>query len=90
MDEFRKATDPLSVWLDRHTVLRSDAVIPQDRLYQEYGRNCSEAGRPMISKTAFGRSMKKLRPTVGDYQRTVNGLQAWCYIGIGLVAKEAE
>jgi phage/plasmid-associated DNA primase len=35
MDEFRKATDPPAVWLDRHTVLRPDAVIPQDRRYQE-------------------------------------------------------
>jgi putative DNA primase/helicase len=90
MDEFRKATDPLAVWLDRHTVLRPDAVIPQDRLYQEYTRNCFDAGRPTISKTAFGRAMKKLRPTVDDRQRTVNGVQAWCYIGIGLLAKEDE
>ena len=34
--------------------------------------------------------MKKLRPTVDDRQRTVNGVQAWCYIGIGLLAKEDE
>jgi hypothetical protein len=90
MDEFRKATDPLAVWLDRHTVLRPDAVIPQDRLYQEYSRHCSDAGRPTISKTAFGRAMKKLRPSVGDYQRTVNGVLAWCYVGIGLATKEDE
>jgi phage/plasmid-associated DNA primase len=88
MDEFRQATDPLAVWLDRCTVLHSDAVIPQDRLYREYSQNCSTAGRPTISKTAFGRAMKKLRPMVSDYQRTVNGLLAWCYVGIGLVAKE--
>lgn len=88
MDEFRQATDPLAVWLDRHAILRPDAVIAQDRLYREYCRNCSDAGRPTISKTAFGRAMKKLRPTVADYQRTVNGALAWCYVGIGLVAKE--
>jgi putative DNA primase/helicase len=90
MDEFRQATDPLSVRLDRHTILRPDAVIPQDRLYREYGRNCSDTGRPTISKTAFGRAIKKLRPTVADYQRTANGVLAWCYVGIGLVAKEDE
>jgi hypothetical protein len=76
--------------LDRNTILHPDAVTPQDRLYREYCRNCSDAGRPTISKTAFGRAMKKLRPAVGDYQRTVNGLLAWCYVGIGLVAKEDE
>jgi phage/plasmid-associated DNA primase len=90
MDEFRQATDPLAVWLDRHTILHPDAVIPQDRLYREYSHNCSSAGRPTISKTAFGRAIKKLRPTVSDYQRTVNGVLGWCYVGIGLVAKEAE
>ncbi len=34
------------------------------------------------------RAMKKLRPTVTDYQRTVNGVLSWCYVGIGMVAKE--
>jgi hypothetical protein len=56
---------------ERHLV---PVEILQDRLYREYGRNCSDAGRPTIGKTAFGRAMKKLRPTAGDYQRTVNGV----------------
>ena len=34
--------------------------------------------------------MKKLRPTVANYQRTVNGALPWCYVGIGLVTKEDE
>jgi putative DNA primase/helicase len=88
-DEFRQATDPLAVWLDRKTTLQSDAVTPQDQLHREYARNCSDAGRPTISKTAFGRAMKKLRPMVTDYQRTVNGVLAWCYVGIALVAGDS-
>ena len=87
-DEFRQATDPLAVWLDRKTILHPDAVTPQEHLHREYCRNCSDAGRPTISKTAFGRAMKKLRPTVTDYQRTVNGVLAWCYVGISLLAGE--
>src|ERR1019366_5040009 len=81
-DEFRQATDPLAVWLDRKTILTPDAVTPQDQLHREYCRNCADAGRPTISKTAFGRAMKKLRPTVTDYQRTVNRILTWCYVGI--------
>ncbi|MBI3683524.1 MAG: hypothetical protein HY235_24375 [Acidobacteria bacterium] len=42
--------------------MHPDAVTPQDRLYREYGRNCSDTGRPTISKTGFGPAMKKLRP----------------------------
>jgi P4 family phage/plasmid primase-like protien len=87
-DEFRQATDPLAVWLDRNTVLHPDAMTPQDHLYREYCRNCIHLARPIISKTAFGRTMKKLRPTVMDYQRTVNGVLTWCYIGLSLLAKE--
>lgn len=81
-DEFRQATDPLAVWLDRKTILHSDAVTPQDQLHREYYRNCADVGRPAITKAAFGHAMKKLRPTVTDYQRTVNGVVSWCYIGI--------
>jgi P4 family phage/plasmid primase-like protien len=87
-DEFRQATDPIAVWLDRKTVLHPDAVTPQDQLHREYCRNCADAGRPAISKTAFGRAMKKLRPTVMDYQRTVNRVVSWCYIGISLIADD--
>lgn len=63
-------------------------MTPQDQLYREYGRNCADAGRPTISKTAFGLAMKKLRPTVQDYQRIVNGALAWCYLGISRLASE--
>jgi len=89
-DEFRQATDPLAVWLDRKTILLPEAVTSQDQLYREYCRNCADAGRTTISKTAFGRAMKKLRPTVTDYQRTVNDALAWCYVGIGLLTNDEK
>jgi putative DNA primase/helicase len=87
-DEFRQATDPFAVWLDRSTILHPDAVTPQDQLYREYCRNCSDTGRPTISKTAFGRAIKKLRPTITSYQSMVNNVLSWCYIGIGMRANE--
>lgn len=88
-DEFRRATDPLAVWLDRCTILDPTAVTPQDQLHRDYCRNCADAGRPTITKTAFGRAMKKLRPGVTDHQRTVSGSLVWCYIGIALVVGTA-
>jgi P4 family phage/plasmid primase-like protien len=87
-DEFRQATDPLAVWLDRKTILHPDGVTPKDQLHREYCRTCVDAGRPIVSKTAFGLAMKKLRPAVADYQRTVNGVLAWCYIGISLLPND--
>jgi putative DNA primase/helicase len=90
MEEFRQATDPLAVWLDRRTIMHPGTLIPQDRLYREYCRNCSATGRPTITKTAFGRAIKKLRPSIAMKQRTVNGVLGWCYIGIGLADERSE
>ena len=64
MDEFRQTTDPFAVWLDRNTVLEPDALIPADRLWRDYNRDCGRKAVRPISKTAFGRAIAQLRPTV--------------------------
>jgi len=87
MDEFRQATDPLSVWLDTATVLLPRAFVVQDRLWQEYNKACDAAGRPMLSKTAFGRAIKKLRPSITDSRRSIGDERPWVYVGIGLRAE---
>ena len=90
MDEFRQATDPLAVWLDSATVLLPHAFVVQDRLWREYNRACEVAGRPTLSKTSFGRALRKLRPTVTDARRTVSSDRPWVYAGIGLRAEEEQ
>ena len=87
MDEFRQTTDPVAVWLDRNTVLEPDALIPADRLWQDYNQDCVAKGRPTVSKTALGRAIAQLRPTVEKRQRTVNDRLSWCYVGIGSIAE---
>ena len=89
MDEFRQTTDPVAVWLDRNTVLEPDALIPADRLWQDYNQDCVAKGRPTVSKTALGRAIAQLRPSVEKKQRTVNGKLAWSYVGIGVVAAKS-
>jgi P4 family phage/plasmid primase-like protien len=90
-EEFRQVTDPLAVWLDRNTILRSDAFTPMDQLHREYCRNREAAGRATITKTALGIAMKKLRPTVEGCQKTVNGIEGTrCYIGIGMRTNEEK
>ena len=90
MDDFRQTTDPLAVWLDRHTVVHPDAVVVADRLWASTTAIVVAKGRPTISKNALGRAIVQLRTTVEKLQRTINGVLSWCYVGIGLVAKEAE
>lgn len=89
MDEFRQTTDPVAVWLDRNTVLEPDALIPADQLWQDYNQDCVAKGRPTVSKTALGRAIAQLRPTIEKRQRTINGRLSWCYVGIGLIAKDS-
>ncbi|MBM3739851.1 MAG: DUF3854 domain-containing protein [Acidobacteria bacterium] len=90
MDEFRQTTDPVAVWLDRHTVLEPEALIPADRLWQEYNQDCMAKGRPTVSKTALGRAIAQLRPTIEKRQRTINGRLSWCYVGLGSTVDERE
>jgi len=89
LEEFREISDPLAVWIDHNTVVRSDAFVPQDRLHALYNDDCVRRGRPAVTKQAFGRALIQLRPTVEKRQRTVNGVFTWCYIGLGLLTTEA-
>ena len=90
LEDFRQTTDPLAVWLDRNTVVDSNAVVSCDLLCQEYNHACAANGRPTVSKQSFGRALTQLRVTVKRQQRTlINGLTG-CYVGIGLRTNDIE
>jgi putative DNA primase/helicase len=82
--DFHATTDPLSVWLDQYTVDDPDAFVSKDALRATYNAATARDGRPGLGKTPFGRAIRKLRPTVGDAQRTIGGRVQWCYTSIGL------
>jgi putative DNA primase/helicase len=81
-DEFRRETDPLSVWLDRTTIEDPAAFVPKRELLDAYKAECAARRRTPMSSTGFGLALKRLRK-VGDQQKTVDGKVAWCYTGIG-------
>jgi putative DNA primase/helicase len=90
-DEFRQTTDPLAVWLERYTHEHPDAMIPKDALVQAYNADCDQAGRPRISKNAFGRALRRVRPHLEEAQRLWEGRQqVWVWRGIGLKGAETE
>jgi putative DNA primase/helicase len=74
--EFRRMSDPLSVWLDINTV-----YLPHDGkifavcqpFVDAYNSWCESKGRPGMTTTAFGLALKHLRPEVKREQRVVNG-----------------
>jgi putative DNA primase/helicase len=86
--DFRQATEPLAVWLDRHTV--DTGEVPQKLLRIAYNRFTEGAGLPPMNPQNFGRAIKRLRPNVGEGQRGSN--KEWFYTGIGLktAANESE
>jgi phage/plasmid-associated DNA primase len=89
-EEFRRTTDPLMVWLDTETELLPLALVVQDKIWQAYNRACGAAGRPTLSKTAFGRAIARARPTVEKAQRVVNGILSRCYVGIGMLSRDVK
>jgi len=90
-EEFRQTTDPLAVWVERHTLEHAEAMIAKDNLVQAYNADCDQAGRPRASKNAFGRALRRLRPQLKEAQRVWEGReQVWVWLGIGLKGSEAE
>ncbi len=90
MNEFRQSTDPLAVWLDQNTLVRSGAFVAADHVFNLYCLECARKNRPTPTTTAFGRAISHLRPGVDKKQRTVNGSLRWCYVGIGLLTSDSE
>ncbi len=89
-EEFRTATDPLSVWLDRNTVEVPSAVVPKAALLRAYNDACEASGRAPMTGTGFGRALRRARPSLGDTQRTLGDRVTDCYTGIGLRSPERD
>ena len=80
-DEFRRETDPLSVWLDRSTIEDPAAFVPKRKLLDAYNAECGARRRPPMTSTGFGLAVKRLRK-VGEQQKTVDGKVVRCYTGM--------
>ncbi len=83
-DEFRRATDPLSVWLDQNTVQSPAAMVAKGELIASYSRYCTASGKALMTTSAFGLALKRLRTGLEEGQRTLNGKVQWVYLGIGM------
>ncbi len=90
MDDFRRTTDPLAVWLDQNTVERGDGVIAKEELRRAYGQACQDAGRPVLGDVQFTATLKRLRSKVQPGQRRINGRVTQVYTGIGMLALDSE
>jgi len=88
--EFEIASDPLRAWLESETVSGSSSSISQSALHARYARACMLANRAPITKQMFGRMVKKYRPDIREFQKTLHGNKQWMYGGIGLQAETSN
>ena len=84
LEAFRQENDPIGAWLDTETVLAADAWTAKAVLLAAYNEYQEGNDPPMVSANAFGRAMKRHRPTVKGQQRTVAGAKVWGWQGIRL------
>ncbi len=83
-DEFRRVTDPLSVWLDQHTIQLPTAMVGKAELMSAFNKSLLDAKKPPLSKTAFGLALRRVRKDIDEAQRTFKGRLQWVYLGIAL------
>jgi hypothetical protein len=88
LDEFRKTTDPLAVWLDQNTIDLASATVAKDRLRRLYGQVCQDSGRPIMAANQFTAALMRLRPKVLPTQRRLGGKQTPVFAGLGLRHQE--
>jgi putative DNA primase/helicase len=84
-EEFRSATDPLSVWLNSYTVDDQSGFVVCDSLSAAYAADCERRGRPTVTSRMFGRMLRRLRPNTTRAMRSVNGDMRWTYLGIDML-----
>jgi phage/plasmid-associated DNA primase len=82
--QYQAANDTFAAWLDEHTVASDHAIIPQSELHAAYASHCRQCGRRPVSKQAFGRLLRMLRPNNEPAQRTIAGRRTWVYTCIAL------
>jgi hypothetical protein len=84
-EDFRSTTDPIAIWLDRHTIEDSGAYVAKGALHVAYNDSAGQAGRVNVSANAFGRAIKRLRPKATERQRKIGGRTVWVYLGLGFL-----
>lgn len=88
--EFKRMTDPLSVWLDKVTIKSSSAFVVKRQLKLLYDKECRHTGRPPMTDTAFSTALKRIHSDLREAYRTVAGRQEHVWLEIGLSTETPE
>ncbi|MDP1819029.1 MAG: phage/plasmid primase, P4 family [Acidimicrobiales bacterium] len=88
--EFREATDPLSVWLDRCVEAIPEGYIAKVDLAAAYNLWAARHGHAEMSVNAFGRAIRRARPLLKGSDRRVGGRRQEVWLGIARVHPEPQ
>ena len=81
IDNYRRTTDPLGIWLDEHTET-ADGWISRKVLRDAYSESCQLYDRIPMTEESFGKAFKRLRREVRPVQRTGDAGKEWGYAGM--------
>ena len=84
LSEMRAITDPFASWLDSHTVADPAGWVTKDELLRQCNLYLDSRGSPIMTLSAIGRAMPRLRPGVEVKQRTVDKELTRVWVGIRL------
>ncbi len=82
--DFEVTSDPFRIWLEAETECTPSSLISQSALHAAHAQACLQTNRPPFTKQMFGRMLRKHRPDIREFQRTVGGTKQWMYGGIDL------
>jgi len=82
LDNYRRLTEPLAVWLDAETESDPSSLMPKRLLRDGYNEERAAQGELPMPEEAFGRALKRLRPQLEEGQRMIDGSRRWVYLGI--------
>lgn len=88
--EFQACTDPLAVWMDRHTVLDPVGLVTKKDLCLRYSAESEKEGRPVVPASTLYAAVRRLRPTLQDSMRRVNGNPRDVFVGLSFREKTGE
>ena len=64
--------------------LVSQTMVAKIALVIAYNARSAQDGRPFMTQNLFGRRLKRLKPILGEAERTMGGKVTHVWLGIGL------
>jgi P4 family phage/plasmid primase-like protien len=83
MNDFRLATDSLSVWLENNVILNPNAVLRQNTLRIAYNAYCEKNNIATMTAADFSAKVQEMRPTIRSGQNNHNDAT---FVGLGWLA----